>query len=156
MCNNRGSARVALNCWRLNMPNPRLAALFVFLVTSIDGQWLHYPTPGTPRTRDGKPNLAAKAPRAPNGKPDLSGVWQAEYAAPGENERLFGDVFKDFVVPGDDPRTFSKYFLNILADFKPDESPMRPEAAALFQKRSSGRKRRESVDALCSARHSAR
>jgi len=45
-----------------------------------------------------------------------SGVWQAEYAPPGENERLFGDGFKDFVVPGDDPRTFSKYFLNILAD----------------------------------------
>jgi len=108
------------------MPNPRLAGIFVFLATSTHAQWLHYPTPGTPRTRDGKPNLAAKAPRAPNGKPDLSGVWQAEYAPPGENERLFGDVFKDFVVPGDDPRTFSKYFLNILADFKPEEAPIRP------------------------------
>jgi hypothetical protein len=31
---------------------------------------------------------------------------------------------------------FSKYFLDILADFKPEESPMRPEAAALFRKRS--------------------
>ena len=69
-----------------------------------------------------------------DGKPDLSGVWHAEYAPPGEIERLFGDVFKDFVVPGDDPRTFSKYFLNILADFKPEEAPLRPEAAALFQK----------------------
>jgi hypothetical protein len=28
-------------------------------------QWLNYPTPGTPRTKDGKLNLAAKAPRAP-------------------------------------------------------------------------------------------
>ena len=138
------------------MPNPRLAALFVFLVTSIDAQWLHYPTPGTPRTRDGKPNLAAKAPRAPNGKPDLSGVWQAEYAGPGENERLFGDVFKDFVVPGDDPRTFSKYFLNILADFKPEEAPMRPASRRIVPETPSGRERGESVDALCSARHSAR
>src|SRR5438067_1956612 len=118
----------------VNMRNPRLAGLFVLLATSTQAQWLHYPTPGTPRTPDGKPNLAAKAPRAPNGKPDLSGVWQAEYAPPGENERLFGDVFKDFVVPGDDPRTFSKYFLNILADFKPQEAPLRPEAAALFRK----------------------
>src|SRR5450631_4169139 len=89
-------------------------------------QWLNYPAPGTPRTRDGKPNLAARAPRAPNGRPDLSGVWQAEYAPPGANERLFGEALRDFVVPGDDPRTFSKYFLNILADFKPEEAPLRP------------------------------
>ena len=37
-------------------------------------------------------------------------------------------------MPGDDPRTFSKYFLNILVDFKPEESPIRPEAAELFRK----------------------
>ncbi len=98
-------------------------------------QWLNHPTPGTPRTRDGKPNLIAPAPRASNGKPDLSGVWQVEPPPPGEIERLFGAVLSDFVVPGDDPRLFSKYFLNILADFKPEEAPMRPEAAALFEKR---------------------
>jgi hypothetical protein len=39
-------------------------------------QWIHYPSPATPRTRDGKPNLAAPAPRK-HGVPDLSGVWQA-------------------------------------------------------------------------------
>ena len=101
-----------------------------------------------PRTRDGKPNLAAKAPRSPNGTPDLSGVWQAEYAPPGEIERLFGNVFKDFVVPGDDPRTFSKYFLNILSDFKPEEAPMLPEAAALFEKHFQGGNR-ESPSTRC-------
>ena len=105
------------------MPTARLAGLFVLVAASTHAQWLHYPAPGTPRTHDGKPNLAAKAPRASNGKPDLSGVWQAEYAAPGENERLFGAGLNNFVVPGDDPRTFSKYFLNILADFKPEDPP---------------------------------
>jgi hypothetical protein len=120
------------------MSNPRAAGLFVFLAMSTHAQWLHYPTPGTPRNRGGTPNLAAKAPRASNGKPDLSGVWHAEYAPPGENERLFGDAFRDSVVPGDDPRTFSKYFLNILADFKPEEGPMRLEAATLFRKHSQG------------------
>jgi hypothetical protein len=115
-----------------------LCGLILIFGTGANAQWLNYPTPGTPRTKHGQPNLAAKAPRAPNGKPDLSGVWHAEYAPPGEIERLFGDVFKDFVVPGDDPRTFSKYFLNILADFKPEEAPLRPEAAALFQKHSQG------------------
>jgi hypothetical protein len=38
-------------------------------------QWLNYPTAGVPRTADGSPDWNAPAPRAPNGKPDLSGVW---------------------------------------------------------------------------------
>ena len=39
-------------------------------------QWLNYPTPGTPRLPDGRPNLSAPAPRTSDGKPDLSGVWR--------------------------------------------------------------------------------
>src|SRR4051794_35256293 len=102
-----------------------LAALFV-IGTDAHAQWLNYPTPGTPRTRDGKPNLSARAPRASNGKPDLSGVWQIEPPHAGEIDRMLGDVGA-FIVPGDDLRTFSKYFFNILADFKPEEAPIRPE-----------------------------
>jgi hypothetical protein len=41
----------------------------------LSAQWLGYPTPGVPHTRDGKPDLAAPAPRAADGKPDLSGMW---------------------------------------------------------------------------------
>jgi len=104
------------------------------LCSVAHAQWLNYPTPGTPRTKDGKPNLSAKAPRASNGKPDLSGVWQTRLAPPGENERLFGSAVKDTSVPGDDPSTFSKYFINILVDFKPEEAPLRPEAAELTRK----------------------
>jgi hypothetical protein len=40
-------------------------------------QWQGYPTPGIPRTPDGKPNLSAPAPRTADGKPDLSGIWMA-------------------------------------------------------------------------------
>lgn len=39
-------------------------------------QWINHPTPGIPRTKDGKPNLTAPAPRTADGKPDLSGLWQ--------------------------------------------------------------------------------
>lgn len=39
------------------------------------GQWLHYPTSGTPRAADGTPNLKAPTPRLADGKPDLSGIW---------------------------------------------------------------------------------
>ena len=104
-----------------------IGILFLGIALCAPAQWLNYPSPGTPRTRDGKPDLFAKAPRASNGKPDLSGVWQTQLAPAGENVRLFGASIDDTAVPGDDPRTFSKYALNILADFKPEESPLRPE-----------------------------
>ncbi|HTA45745.1 MAG TPA: hypothetical protein VK789_25030 [Bryobacteraceae bacterium] len=35
------------------------SATLAGLLVSAQGQWLNYPTPGTPRTRDGKPNLSA-------------------------------------------------------------------------------------------------
>jgi hypothetical protein len=44
--------------------------------TPVSAQWLKHPTPGVPRTADGKPNLTAPAPRTADGKPDLSGLWQ--------------------------------------------------------------------------------
>jgi hypothetical protein len=43
----------------------------------LSAQWVTYPTAGLPRTKDGKPNLAAPAPRGRDGKPDLSGIWAA-------------------------------------------------------------------------------
>ena len=111
--------------------NVKLGIVFAASVACASAQWLNYPTPGTPRTKDGKPDLSAPTPRASNGKPDLSGVWQVEPPAPGELERKIGDV-STFAVPGDDPRTFSPYFFNVLADFKREDAPLRPEAAAVF------------------------
>jgi len=119
---------------RMNGRVKTVGVLFAGAMLCADAQWLNYPTPGTPRMPDGKPNLAAKAPRASNGKPDLSGVWQTELTPVGENERRFGSVVKDFAVPGDAPSTFSKYFLNILADFSPQDAPIRPAAAELARK----------------------
>src|SRR5262244_2434182 len=51
------------------------AIVFTALAMPLAAQWQNYPTPGIPRTPDGKPNLTAPAPRTPDGKPDLSGIW---------------------------------------------------------------------------------
>jgi hypothetical protein len=34
----------------------------------IGAQWMHYPTPGVPRTQEGKPDLSAPARRRADGK----------------------------------------------------------------------------------------
>ena len=48
-------------------------------------------------------------------------------------KRLFGGV-NALSVPGDDVLTFSKYFLNVLADFPSDQTPLRPQTAELFRR----------------------
>src|SRR5713101_5757098 len=109
-----------------------LWALLATLGSSAYAQWLNYPAPGTPRTSDGKPNLTAKAPRASNGKPDLSGVWHVEPTSVAEMKRLFGDDVNKIEVPGMEIDTISKYGINVFQDFKPEDVPMRPEAAQIF------------------------
>jgi hypothetical protein len=112
----------------------RIAALIALAASCLPAQWLTYPAPGTPRLKDGKPNLAAPAPRV-HGKPDLSGTWEPE-ATP---RKILANMFPPGVglLPGgvnglgeDEPQ---KYFLNLLADFKPGEEPLTPAAAKLFQ-----------------------
>src|SRR5208283_3200836 len=77
-------------------------------------------------------------PRALDGKPALSGVWHHEPTTLEEMKRLFGENAGRANVPGMEIETVSKYGLNILADFKPNETPMRPQAEPIFRRRASG------------------
>jgi hypothetical protein len=65
-----------------------VVTVLVLTTASTSAQWLKYPTPGIPRTADGKPDLTAPAPRLPDGKPDLSGVWLIAGS-------YIGDITKD-------------------------------------------------------------
>jgi len=115
-----------------------LFLLFAVLSTSAHAQWLNFPTPGTPRTRDGKPDLAAPTPRTADGKPDLSGVWMHELTSAAEMKRLYGAMIDEAIkvdVPGMEIGTQHKYAVNILLDFKPDDMPLRPEGADVFRRR---------------------
>jgi hypothetical protein len=108
---------------------------FVFLSSVAHAQWLTLPTPGTPRTRDGKLNLSAPAPRAANKKPDLSGVWHVHPTSMAEMKRLFGEHAGDTDVPGMELDTISKYGVNILQDFKPEQVSLRPAAVEIMKQR---------------------
>jgi len=72
-----------------------MTVVFVIFLTGapLAAQWINYRVPGVPRTADGKVNLSAPAPNVPDGKPDLSGVWES-------GNQYFNDLAKD-LKPGE-------------------------------------------------------
>jgi len=106
---------------------------FAALSAYAHAQWLNQPSPGTPRTRDGKADPSARAPRTSRGRPDLSGIWEPESAT---REELLGFFFDGINNIGEDSP--SRYFMNILFDFKPEDSPLRASAVPIFQEHRRG------------------
>jgi hypothetical protein len=89
-----------------------------------NAQWVNQKTPNAPRTPDGKVNMKGPVAKL-NGKPDLTGIWQAEAEA-----RAPGGLFGI----GESPN--SKYFRNILSDFKAGEEPLTPAGVEIFRQHS--------------------
>jgi hypothetical protein len=108
------------------------AILLAMTSLPLTAQWLNYPDARSPRTKDGKPNLTAPAPRI-NGKPDLTGVWQAERTPASEFVSVLGNNFAKEQV---DLNDLSKQAMSVFWGLKPEEEPLRPEAAAILKQRS--------------------
>jgi hypothetical protein len=113
----------------------RLVPLCIICAGSaVQAQWVNYRMPGIPRGGDGKAALSAPAPRAQNGKPDLSGIWEAE---PSSHEELSRFLPGGVNLLGEDPP--SKYFFNMLGDFKPEDVALTASAIPVFKEHFAGR-----------------
>ncbi len=104
----------------------RAGALAALAAGCLAAQWQNYRDPQTPRTRDGKPTRAAPAPRL-NGRPDLSGVWQAERTSGPEFARVLGDEFTAVQI---DPQDFTKEVIDFFWGLKPEQVPVTQEGTA--------------------------
>src|ERR1043166_9374539 len=117
------------------MRNQRITSMVIGIMlagafTSARAQWLNYPDARIPRTKDGKPNLSAPAPRL-NGEPDVSGLWQVDRRPASEYNRIIAG-FTD-IQP--DTHDITPNVINVFWGMKPEEEPLRPEGAALLKHR---------------------
>src|SRR5213595_2592154 len=80
-------------------------AMMSTIAVVANAQWDPYPWKRMPRTADGKVDLNAPAQRTSYGKIDLSGFWM--------------------------PENPTKHLLNLVADLKRGEVPLKPQAQAL-------------------------
>jgi len=99
-----------------------LTVAIVIITPPASAQWVKVPPLAIPAGPDGKPNLNAPAPRASDGHPDLSGIWET---------------------------VSTKYLNNLAADMKPEDIPYQPWAKALVESRANGAHAREESDANC-------
>jgi len=114
-------------------------ALTAVLTPSLAAQWPSFPTPGVPRTPDGKPILTGPAPRTADGKPDLSGLWENTWMIQSRRQ-----------TPAPSPTTGGPplaTFANVGAGIK-EGLPLRPWAADLLKKRHDENSK-DNPDAVC-------
>jgi hypothetical protein len=94
----------------------------VLICPPVHAQWVKVPAAKIPRAPDGKPNLSAPAPRLPDGHADLSGIWE---------------------------HTGNSHVQNIAADLKPGEISYQPWAKALTDARADGSQARDDPPGNC-------
>lgn len=104
----------------------RILSIAIFPAALL-AQWPSYKTPSAPRLADGKINMDAPAPKAPDGHPDLSGIWDRGLV-PGAPPPVTNAVAA--VTRPSGPRPFQD-----LPSLFPDGLPLQPWAAKLRAER---------------------
>src|SRR5581483_6902356 len=77
-----------------------IALVLLGSVLPVAAQWVDGFGAHVPRTKDGRPDLTAPAPRV-NGRPDLSGFWAAERTSDSEFRSVLGPSFATLQVDYD-------------------------------------------------------
>ena len=119
--------------------NIGLFLVVLLLTIPASAQWPAFRTPGVPRLPNGEVDMDAPTPRMPDGKPDLSGLWEnvgSAGAGRGATPQL---VSLDEVAPAS--------FFDVGAGFK-GGLPIRPWAAELKKQRMA-RNSQDNPDAWC-------
>ncbi len=121
----------------------RALLMAAVLLPGAYAQWLNYSPPGTPRLKNGKPDLSAPAPRDAAGKPDLTGVWTHERTSIAEFKRILGPAYEKesrSALLGMELEVVHKYGLNILLDLKRGESILTPAGEAAMKRRAAAQR----------------
>jgi hypothetical protein len=79
---------------------PRILIAVALLAVAAPAQWMKHPSAGIPRTKDGKPNLTAPAPRNAQGKPSIEGLWHRIRPAGTPPGPEFGNTVTYYLAPG--------------------------------------------------------
>jgi hypothetical protein len=136
-----------------------LIAVLVACSSSLSAQWPKYQEPGVPRDAQGRGLMEGRAPRTPDGKPDLTGDWVRADRDPLPQElagvvTARGETNRGVVVepptppfPPDPNSPPLATFFDIGANL-PGGLPLTPAAAELKKKRMAT-DNRENPDANC-------